>query len=286
MSTPRFYCDFKNTGKLAPGAIVTLPENAAIHACRVLRLQAGDTAILFNGDGNDYSCELLFIKKNEVTAKVKAASAVNRESPLKVTLAQGISSGDRMDFTIQKAVEMGITAIQPIAGQRSVVKLSGERAEKRRDHWQNVVISACEQSGRAVVPEVAAPLSLVNWLGTGPAFTPAGGVSAKYPPLHGDLGATTAGGVSAKYPPLHGDLGATRITLSPTAKYTLQDLPIPTGDICLLIGCEGGLTEDEMELAAINNFIPVRLGNRILRTETAALAALAAMQTLWGDYNT
>lgn len=267
MSTPRFYCDFKNTGTLAPGAIVTLPENAAIHACRALRLQVGDTAILFNGDGNDYSCELLFIKKNEVTAKVQAASAVNRESPLKVTLAQGISSGDRMDFTIQKAVEMGITAIQPIAGQRSVVKLSGERAEKRREHWQNVVISACEQSGRAIVPEVAAPLSLANWLGTAPAIT-------------------TAGVVSAKYPPLHGDLGATRITLSPTAKHTLQDLPIPTGDICLLIGCEGGLTEDEMDLAAINNFIPVRLGNRILRTETAALAALAAMQTLWGDYNT
>lgn len=249
MSMPRFYCDSKHCGNLALGAFITLPERAAIHAGRALRLEAGDDAILFNGDGNDYISELLLVKKNVVTAKVKAVKKVECESPIKVTLAQAISSGGRMDFTIQKAVEMGVTVIQPITSQRSVVKLSDERAEKRREHWQNIVISACEQSGRALVPEVAAPLSLANWLDTAPAFT-------------------------------------TRITLSPTATQTLQDLAKPTGAICLLIGCEGGLTADEVGLAVIHNFVPVRLGSRILRTETAALAALAAMQTLWGDYNT
>ena len=244
MSTPRFYFPTK----LAPGTIVTLPENAAIHACRALRLQVGDAAILFNGDGNNYGCELLSIKKNAVTAKIKTLSRVDNESPLKITLSQAISSGDRMDFTIQKAVEMGVSVIQPISSQRSVVKLTDERAAKRREHWQNVVISACEQSGRALLPEVNAPLTLANWLGAAPVF-------------------------------------AARIMLSPSAALTFQELPVPQGKICLLIGAEGGLTPEETDLAASRNFIPVRLGKRILRTETAALAALAAMQTLWGDFN-
>jgi 16S rRNA (uracil1498-N3)-methyltransferase len=244
MSTPRFYFPTK----LAPGTIVTLPENAAIHACRALRLQVGDAAILFNGDGNDYGCELLSISRNAVTAKIKSLSRIDNESPLKVTLVQAISSGDRMDFTIQKAVEMGVTAIQPIASQRSVVKLTDERAAKRREHWQNVVISACEQSGRALLPGVNAPLTLANWLGSAPTFS-------------------------------------ARIMLSPSAALTFQELPVPQGNICLLIGAEGGLTPEEIDLAASRNFIPVRLGKRILRTETAALAALAAMQTLWGDFN-
>jgi 16S rRNA (uracil1498-N3)-methyltransferase len=245
MSMPRFYCP----SQLAIGTIVRLPDNAAVHACRVLRLEESDDVVLFNGDGKDYLCQLLSVKKNEVTAIVTATQEIERESALKVTLAQAISSGDRMDFTIQKAVEMGVTAIQPIASQRSVVKLSGDRAEKRREHWQNVVISACEQSGRAIVPQVAAPLSLANWLGATPAFSLC-------------------------------------ITLSPTVTQTLQDLPKPTGEICLLIGAEGGLTQEEIDLAATHHFTPVRLGKRILRTETAALAALAAIQTLWGDFNT
>jgi len=259
MSTPRFYCAPKHCN-LAMGAIITLPERAAIHASRALRLKAGDGAILFNGDGNDYIGELLLVKKNVVTAKVKAVKKIKRESPLKVLLAQAISSGDRMDFTIQKAVEMGVTAIQPIAGQRSVVKLSAERAEKRREHWQNIVISACEQSGRAIVPEVAAPLTLADWLSATPS------------PYKGEGWG-------------EGKSSTTLITLSPNSTQTLQDLPKPTGEICLLIGCEGGLTENELGLATTHDFTPVRLGNRILRTETAALAALAAMQTLWGDYN-
>lgn len=282
MSMPRFYCP----SQLAIGTTVRLPDNAAVHACRVLRLEVSDDVALFNGDGKDYLCQLLSIKKSEVTAIVTAMQEIERESALKVTLAQAISSGDRMDFTIQKAVEMGVTAIQPIASQRSVVKLSGDRAEKRREHWQNVVISACEQSGRAIVPQVSAPLSLANWLGAAPAFATA--KTARVFPAGHDAEASVSSVrvVSDKGPPLHGDLGATtRITLSPTAMQTLQDLPKPTGEICLLIGAEGGLTQEEIDLAATHHFTPVRLGKRILRTETAALAALAAIQTLWGDFN-
>jgi 16S rRNA (uracil1498-N3)-methyltransferase len=243
MSTPRFYCPTL----LQPGHIVSLPANAAIHACRVLRLLTGDAVVLFNGDGNDYACRLASVQKSEVAAEVLSVQQVMRESPLKIALAQAISAGDRMDFTIQKAVELGVTAIQPIASQRSVVKLAGERADKRREHWQQVATSACEQSGRAIVPMVAAPLSLANWLAALPSYS-------------------------------------TRITLSPTAEKTLHELPKPDGEICLLIGPEGGLTAQEIELATMHGFTAVQLGKRILRTETAALTALAAIQTLWGDF--
>jgi 16S rRNA (uracil1498-N3)-methyltransferase len=243
MSVPRFYCN----AKLGPGVQLDLPDNAAHHASRVLRLKTGDEAILFNGDGTDYRVELLRVSKEGVTAKITEWTSVERESPLQVTLAQAISSGDRMDFTLQKAVELGVGAIQPLAAERSVVKLNGERAERRREHWQNVVTSACEQSGRAVVPVVAAPAPVLNWLGSMPDFK-------------------------------------LKLMLSPTAERTLHDLPKPAGDICLLIGCEGGFAPQEVTAAESCGFIPVRLGARILRTETAALAALAAMQTLWGDF--
>jgi 16S rRNA (uracil1498-N3)-methyltransferase len=245
MSTPRFYCPTIPQARHN----VSLPANAAAHAVRVLRLQPGDTVVLFNGDGLDYTCKLAAIRKNEVTAEVLSTHVVARESSLNIKLAQAISTGDRMDFTVQKAVELGISAIQPIPSQRSVVKLTGDRADKRREHWQNVAISACEQSGRAVVPRVAAPLSLPNWL-------------AVLEPH------------------------AVRLTLSPGAECSLHDLPLPGRDaaICLLIGPEGGLSAEEIDLATGHNFIPVRLGPRILRTETAALTALSAIQTLWGDF--
>ncbi len=219
-----------------------------MHASRALRMKVGDSAVLFNGDGNDYLCELTYMSKSEVSAKVKSVSANTCESPLNITLIQAISSGDRMDFTIQKAVELGVTAIQPISSQRSVVKLSGERAEKRREHWQNVVISACEQCGRAFVPEVRPATSLAQWLGQ---FETA--------PL--------------------------RIILSPGAPQSLNELSKPEGTIQLLIGAEGGLTEDEISLATTHQFTPIRLGNRILRTETAALTAISSLQTRWGDFN-
>lgn len=241
---PRFY----SPEKLAPGALIRLSDNAAVHASRALRMKVGDSAVLFNGDGNDYPCELTYMSKSEVSVKVKSVSANTCESPLNITLIQAISSGDRMDFTIQKAVELGVTAIQPISSQRSVVKLSGERAEKRREHWQNVAISACEQCGRAIVPEVRPATSLAQWLG-------------------------------------QSETAALRIILSPGAPQSLNGLQKPSGDIQLLIGAEGGLTEDEINLATTHQFTPIRLGKRILRTETAALTAISSLQTLWGDFN-
>ncbi len=244
MANNRFYCP----DKLALGAIVTLPESAAIHAVRALRLSAGDQAVLFNGDGFDYTCELTTVKKNKVTAKVKERVAVANESPLNITLLQGISSGDRMDYTIQKAVELGVKHIQPIATQRSVVKLNQERMVKRVKHWQNVATSACEQSGRAYVPAVAAPLSLSDWLANHPSNQ------------------------------------SCRILLNPVGASRLATLDKPTGEIELLIGAEGGLSPEEIELASAHDFQSVILGPRILRTETAALTAIASMQTCWGDF--
>lgn len=241
---PRFY----SAEKLAPGALIKLSDNAAVHASRALRMKVGDSAVLFNGNGNDYLCELTYMSKSEVSAKVKSVSANPCESPLNITLIQAISSGDRMDFTIQKAVELGVTAIQPVSSQRSVVKLSGERAEKRREHWQNVVISACEQCGRSIIPEVRPAISLPQWLG-------------------------------------QSEAAALRIILSPIAPQTLNALAKPAGTIQLLIGAEGGLTEDEISLATDHEFTPIRLGNRILRTESAALTAISSLQTLWGDFN-
>lgn len=243
MTAPRFFC----SAQLAPGGIVPLPDAAAHHAARVLRMKPGDAIVLFNGNGSDFFGEILRINKSEVVAKLERAIDAIPESPLAVTLAQGVSSGDRMDFTLQKAVELGVQAIQPIAAERSVVRLAGERADKRRDHWQNVVTSACEQSGRAVVPGVAPIATLTEWLGRQPAY-------------------------------------ALKLMLAPGALQRLHDLPRPQGAICLLVGCEGGFTETERAAAASCGFTEIRLGSRILRTETAAMAALAAMQTLWGDF--
>lgn len=239
----RFYCP----AKLGPGAQLELPDNAAHHATRVLRLKAGDAVTLFNGDGHDYRCELLRVGKDGVSAKILAQLPVTRESSLQVTLAQCISAGDRMDYTLQKAVELGVSRIQPLAAERSVVKLNGERADKRVQHWQNVVVSACEQSGRAVVPEVLPPLPLLTWLGKKEDF-------------------------------------ALKLMLNPVAERRLHDLAIPAREVCLLIGCEGGFAPGELQAALHAGYIDVRLGQRVLRTETAGLAALAAMQTLWGDF--
>ena len=242
MAAPRFFCD----APLGPGAQIDLPDNAAHHAQRVLRLKAGDRVVLFNGDGHDYDCELMRIAKDGVAARVMSLTAVERESPLQITLAQCISSGDRMDLTLQKSVELGIARIQPLAAERSVVKLSGERAEKRVQHWQNVVTSACEQSGRAFVPEVLPPIPFMQWLGPQNDFT-------------------------------------LKLMLNPFTERRLHDLARPSGPICLLIGCEGGFAPAEVTAALNAGFTDVRLGPRILRTETAGLAALTALQTLWGD---
>jgi 16S rRNA (uracil1498-N3)-methyltransferase len=243
MTTPRFYCP----DILAQSGSAELPDQAAHHAARVLRLQAGDRVRVFNGRGGEGEARITDIGKRNVTLEIMEWHAVERESPLQVLLAQAISAGEKMDFTLQKAVELGIGNIQPLASERSVVRLSGERAEKRAAHWQGVVIAACEQSGRNHVPEVAQIRPMLDWLG-------------------------------------QQNESGLRLMLSPLAEVGLRDLPKPTGNITLLIGPEGGLSPVETEAAQRYGFTPVRLGARVLRTETAALAALAAMQALWGDF--
>lgn len=242
MSLPRFFIE----RKLALGAQLLLPPGPSRHAARVLRLSTGDTLELFNGEGGAYAARIEQIRKDDVEVRVTAFEDTDCESPLQVLLAQGISSGERMDYTLQKAVELGVSAIQPIAAKRSVVKLAGERAGKRVAHWQGVVNSACEQSGRNLVPAVEQPLSLADWLAQRPS---------------GRL-----------------------LFLSPQASTKLADLPAPQGLQILVAGPEGGFEADEIAALESADAIAVRLGPRVLRTETAALAALAAMQVAWGDF--
>ena len=241
MSAPRFYLDHP----LAPGARFILPSGPARHATRALRLAVNDAVTLFNGRGGEYAARIERIHKDEVAVVVTGFADVERESHLQIMLAQGISSGDRMDYTLQKAVELGVAAIQPIAAKRSVVKLAGERIERRVAHWQGVVASACEQCGRNRVPAVRTPLPLANWLDQR---------------MDGRL-----------------------LFLSPLAEMRLAELA-PSATDWLVAGPEGGFEADETAALRAAGAIPVRLGPRVLRTETAALAALAAMQTLWGDF--
>lgn len=254
MSNLRFY----SPEKLRVGATVKLSDNAAIHAAKVMRLGVGDQLVLFDGNGFDFECELISVQKNATSAQVLGAKEVGNESPLNITLLLGISAGDRMDIGIQKAVELGVNAIVPLKTERSVVKLDADKAKKRVEHWQNVVIAACEQSGRAKIPTVFAPEWLSVW-------------------LQANSGAAASGG----------DLmGAqkTRILLNPIGAKRLSEISKPTGEIQLLIGAEGGLSDKEITFALSHGFQSMVLGARILRTETAPLAAIAAMQTIWGDF--
>ncbi|MDA8127868.1 MAG: 16S rRNA (uracil(1498)-N(3))-methyltransferase [Betaproteobacteria bacterium] len=256
MSAPRFYLD----QALAPGARFSLPPGPARHAARALRLAENDAVTLFNGRGGEYAARIERIRKDDVAVVVTGFADIERESRLHLMLAQGISSGERMDYTLQKAVELGVAAIQPIAARRSVVKLAGERADKRTAHWQGVVASACEQCGRNRVPEVAAPLTLADWLAR-----------------------TTSRGQNAEADS-PGQRSMRLLFLSPLAEMRLPDLPAPAAMDCLVAGPEGGFEADETAALHAAGAVPVRLGPRVLRTETAALAALAAMQTLWGDF--
>ncbi len=242
MRAPRIY----TPQTLEPGALVQLDPVASNHAVRVLRLRGGDNLILFNGDGGEYPAVLERSERRETWARLRERVERHSESPLHITLVQAISKGERMDYTIQKAVELGVTGIIPVFTRRSVVQLAGERAEKRRQHWQQVAASACEQCGRNIVPGIDSPKNFTQWLAT---YDAAG-------------------------------LG---LTMDPRADRGLAELTGPSGPITVLAGPEGGLDEQELEAAAAAGFTPLRLGPRVLRTETASLAMLAALQALWGD---
>ena len=233
---------------LAPGALIPLHSAAAHHLLHVLRAEVGDEIVVFN-DGTEFAAAITHIDKRGVTVKLGPGNAVDRESPLECTLAQAISGGERMDFTLQKAVELGVARVQPLYSERSIVRLDSARAVKRVAHWRQVLVSACEQCGRTIIPELGAPAPIIDWLGA--------------------LGLAQPGEL--------------RGLLMPHARARLAQQPKPRV-IMLLAGPEGGLSTAETELAQLRGFIAMRLGPRVLRTETAALAALAAAQTLWGDF--
>ncbi len=230
---------------LMAGETVELPEDAFRHWVQVLRARVGDEALVFNGDGGEYGARIVDIGKRN--ARVLLGQRIERdcESPLALTLAQAVSKGDRMDYTLQKAVELGASAIQPLISERTVVKGDAERWDKKLEHWRGVIVSACEQSGRLRVPMLHPVLRLDHWLAKPAA-------------------------------------ASCRLTLAPTAHRTLRDLP-RVNDACLLVGPEGGLSEAEIALAQQQGWTGIRLGPRVLRTETAGVAAMAAMQALWGD---
>lgn len=237
-------------GEISIHGECALGREQAHHVARVLRLTAGDPVTLFDGRGVEYSAIIARVAKSGVTLTVGEPQQVNRESPLAITLAQAMSSGERMDYTVQKAVELGVAYIRPLASERSVVRLDAERAQKRVAHWQAVVIAACEQCGRNSVPQVLPVMGFTGWLAD----------------------ATQQ------------ERTAWRFLLSPSATVTLHELARPSGVVTLLAGPEGGLSPQEQRAALAAGFTAVRLGPRVLRTETAALAALAAMQALWGDF--
>ena len=229
---------------LAVGARIALPEEVAGHLVRVLRLGAGDACVLFNGDGRDYDARIVSVGKKSVEAGIESAREVRNESPLRIVLVQGIARGEKMDLILQKATELGVAGIVPVHGERGEVRLAAERAEKRLRHWRSVVVSACEQSGRARIPDVAAPRALADAL-------------ADLPPV--------------------------RFLLDPDAA---QPLPSTIRDnaCALAIGPEGGWSASDHASLHAAGFVGARLGPRVLRTETAGLAAIAALQARAGDF--
>jgi 16S rRNA (uracil1498-N3)-methyltransferase len=233
---------------LAAGKRVILEGNAASHVTRVLRLRVGEALTLFNGAGGEYAASIDAARGGRLTVAVGEPRAVERESPLTLTLAQGVSRGERMDLVVQKATELGVSGIVPLFTERSVVRLGAQQAERKLNHWRAIAIAACEQSGRNRLPNVAPPVSLADLLRSG---------------------ADREGG--------------TRLLLSPGASSRLDALPRPATSVTVLIGPEGGLTNAEQEAAVAAGFLPVRLGPRVLRTETAAIAALTLLQREFGD---
>ncbi|QNP41262.1 16S rRNA (uracil(1498)-N(3))-methyltransferase [Lysobacter solisilvae (ex Woo and Kim 2020)] len=232
---------------LAPGIELQLPDSAAAHLSRVLRLTVGDACVLFNGDGHDHAARIVAQDKRGVRVAVGESQPIDNESPLRITLLQGVARGEKMDLILQKATELGVSAIAPLWSQRSEVKLDGERAAKRLAHWRGVVAAACEQCGRARLPAVTAPVALAAALQA----LPAGGL---------------------------------RLILDPEGDLGLATLDAPNGDdVVLAVGPEGGWSPLDREQLVAAGFRGLRLGPRILRTETAGLAAIAALQSRLGD---
>lgn len=243
MRAPRVHTD----QPLAADRLLTLEDGPSHHVARVLRMTAGSSLVLFNGDGREYPARIVALQGRRVQVETGPARCPVRESPLSIHLGQAVSRGERMDYTLQKSVELGVTRITPLWSRRTQVKLEGRRLDKRMQHWRGVIVAACEQSGRTRLPELAPPATLADWCRRRQAA----------------------------------QLG---LVLDPGAGQSLRALDHDGAEILLLSGPEGGFDERELDTARSAGFTGVRLGPRILRTETAALAALAALQTLWGDF--
>lgn len=244
MSVPRFY--FPSP---APrGGVFELPPEAARHASRVLRLRTGDPVQVFDGEGHAWGAVIQEISGKRVLLDQLAPCPEAPPLPLRIVLAQAMCSSEKMDWVVQKAVELGVAEIQPVQARRSVARLSGERVQRRAEHWRSVVVSACEQCGCNTLPQVHAPRELDEWLAQ-----------------------------------VKNETGA-RFILQPEGAIPLPERPRPQDRAILLVGPEGGFSADEVLMAEQAGFSPVLLGSRILRTETAALAGIAALQTLWGDF--
>lgn len=232
---------------LQENTVIQLDEAATHHVARVMRAKVGDTLFLFNGTGGEYESEISKIDKKTVTVKIKTFIDRDVESPLELYLAQGISRGEKMDYTIQKAVELGVKKIIPLFTERCNVKLDDDRKEKRIQHWRSIVVGACEQSGRNKVPEILPPQSLTAWMKN----------------TEADL----------------------KFVLAPQATRKLSEINFEKNSrVVLLIGPEGGLSDEEIHCATQNGFLSLSLGPRILRTETAAVAAISVLQCVAGDF--
>jgi len=243
MRAIRHYID----APLAVGTRVVLPESAVAHLVRVLRLGIGDRFSLFNGDGCDYQAQLVSLGKKSAEAELSERLEIATESPLRITLAQGIARGEKMDLILQKATELGVSCIAPVVTERTEVKLDGERVEKKMQHWRGVLASACEQCGRARLPQILEPQSLAHFAA--------------------------------------GDGSRRRFVLDPDAGQTLAAVAIAMEDsVSLLVGPEGGLSERDLAAVRAARYEGLKLGPRILRTETAGLAAIAALNALYGDW--
>lgn len=234
-------------GRYAADSELELDADKAHYLSRVLRLRVDDELLLFDGEGSEYTATISRMSRSSATLRVGMKTENQAESGLRVHLVQGISRGERMDMVVQKATELGVKRITPVLTEYGVVKLDAARAEKRRDHWQKVAVSACEQSGRARLPLIDAPVPLKTWFGNKP------------------------GQVD------------TEVILKPGAQTPLAGIDAPSTKVCVLIGPEGGFSDIEFEDANVAGFLPVSLGPRVLRTETAAIATLAVLQSLWGD---
>lgn len=239
---PRFYVDFA----LSPDSVVELPDNVVRHL-NVLRVKNTEEIVLFNGNGKSYPALPEVLEKRRASVRILREEATDNESPLNITLVQAVSAAERMDFTLQKSVELGVAEIRPVISERCVVRLSGERAEKRVARWQEIVVSACEQSGRNIVPKVLPLTTYAQALQQLPQET-------------------------------------TKLLMSLNRAQKLSDVRPQPGKVVFMVGPEGGWTEKEEQQAFDAGFQSVTLGKRVLRTETASLAAIAAMQTLWGDF--